>query len=57
MAAETTRRSDAGGRAAGGGGDGGGVDVSVSVSVGYGFGSGWGSAYPAYPYRPFGPRF
>jgi uncharacterized protein len=32
-------------------------NIQMSVTVGYGFGPGWGSAYPAYPYRPFGPHW
>jgi uncharacterized protein len=55
VAQETTRRSDAGGRAANA--DDGAANFHMSVTVGYGFGPGWGGAYPAYPYRPFGPRF
>jgi predicted enzyme related to lactoylglutathione lyase len=34
-----------------------GPNIHVSVSVGYGFGPGWGSGYPAYPYRYYGPRY
>jgi predicted enzyme related to lactoylglutathione lyase len=52
-AAATTRRSTDP-RAADEGGN---PNISMSVTVGYGFGPGWGGAYPAYPYRPFGPRY
>ncbi|HEY8519635.1 MAG TPA: hypothetical protein VIN61_06120 [Gammaproteobacteria bacterium] len=29
----------------------------AGINVNYGFGPGWGSAYPGYPYGPFGPRY